>query len=215
MSADAVQVDLVLAALGTDRAPAALHNLKRLGPGACDRLLAVVAGEVAVPVGVGATNGRAVAEDLSDAVTTAAMTWPERFTRLVGQSERLTGSSSVLWALGFVDTPASVHILTGALQRRQAGHQYARWAALNSLVRLRSAALPDLLVAALADRAANVRFTAVSAAAEFGDVRHLAGLRRIAARETESVGVRRLAREAIAAIGHRNPSGSRGPAVGA
>lgn len=195
-----------MAALGTDQARAALCNLERLGPDACDRLLAVVAGDLIVPIGVGATNGRAVAEDFSNAVTVAAMTWPERFTHLVRQSERLMSTTSVLWALGFVDTPASTTILTRAVQRRQAGHQYGRWAALESLVRLRSRALPDLLGAALADRAANVRFTAVSAATEYGDVRHLEALGRIAARETERIGVRRTAHEAIDAISRRHRS---------
>ncbi len=193
-----------MAALGTDGFGDALRTVERLGPAACDRILGIVAGDVDVPVGVGATNGRAVAEDLSDVVTAAARTWPERFIYLVGRSERLMDTMSVLWALRFVDSPASTDILTRAVQRRQAGHQYVRWAALTSLVSLRSSAVPDLLGAALVDRAANVRYTAVSAAAEFGDLRHLEALRRLAARGTEHAGTRLAAREAIDAIGRRH-----------
>jgi HEAT repeat protein len=131
------------------------------------------------------------------------MTWPRRFTDVVGRSKRLATDVAVLWALGSVDSQASTAILMRALDRRAGGSQYARWAALESLVRLRSSVLPDVLGAALADRASNVRFTAVTASAEFGDGRHLDALRRLAARDSEGEGARAAARASIAAITRR------------
>jgi len=201
---DAV-VGRVLAAMGGPAFAAELAAVEtieddRVGEEVCDRVLAVAAGRADGGPGAPGAHPREVWDDFHWLVHVVARNWPRHFVDVVAADPVLRESTSVLGALGGVDGPAAAGILIEAVQIRRAGHNFARWAAVGSLVRLGHPSLPDLLVALVRDRDGLVRFSAVQAAISYGDARVLAWLRRMAEGERTPPGTREYAWDAIEAI---------------
>ena len=113
----------------------------------------------------------------------------------------------ILDALAEVDRPAAREILVTAATQRRAGHAFQREYALRSLIKLGDPRVPDLLVRLVKDRDWSVRFAAVQAGIDRGDVRLVPALRRLAQASRTPPGTRAAAFDAIKSIIARENAG--------
>ncbi len=202
LDATAVVHDL-FAAAGSRLYDSCLTEFERLSDIGCDLLFAVRDRPGDVPIGTRTAHPRDIAEDVWRAFVVAARRWPDRFLEQVLSNPARHDDIEILDALGEVDRPAARALLVAAVNQRRAGHAFGREYAIRSLIRLADPQVPDLLVRLVKDRDSSVRFAAVEAAIEHGDVRSLPALQHISALPRTPLGTREYALDAVEAIAVR------------
>jgi hypothetical protein len=192
----------LLAAAGTPEYGRYLAEFEWLGDVGCDLLFGLHASSGRPPdlPRVPRPHPRDIAEDWWHAFVIAARRWPDRFLEHALSGPHPGIEIVIVDALGEVDRPAARDMLVAAANDRRAGHALRREYALRSLIKLGDPRVPDLLVRLVTDRASSVRFAAVEAAEERGDMRLVPALRRLAQASKTPPGTRTAASAAISAI---------------